>query len=112
MSANHFRKRRKESGFCSRVSMMATGSGVRSWVPPHSARTGSWGGGTGAACGDHARGDGIKVRLRGMVSATTRLGWTDQNLPISRAKSAREMGHPRVYCSLLELLFEPGERGF
>ena len=49
MSANHFRKRRKESGFCSRVSTMATGRGVRSCVPPRSASTGSGGGGTGLA---------------------------------------------------------------
>src|SRR5713101_4509070 len=53
--------------------MMATGSGVRSCVPPRSASTGSGGGGTSSARGDHASGDGIRVRLRGMGLQKLRL---------------------------------------
>src|ERR1017187_2791266 len=64
MPANHPLKRRKEGGFCSRVSMMATGRGVRSCVPPRSASTGSGGCGTGVACVRHSSGDGVTGRLR------------------------------------------------
>src|ERR1035437_969922 len=72
MSANHPRKRQKESGFCSRVSMMATGRGVRSCVPPRSASTGSGGCGTGVACVCHSSGDGIRVRLRAICISSER----------------------------------------
>src|SRR5579864_7758304 len=66
MRENQGLKRRKERGFCSRVSTIATGRGVRSCVPPRSGTTGSGGGGTGTERGDHSRGEGISVRLRGM----------------------------------------------
>src|SRR4029077_19349057 len=102
MSANHFRKRRKESGFCSRVSMMATGSGVRSCVPPRSATTGSSGGGTGVAVGDHARGDGIRVRLRGMEALKSDLFLLE--VPKSHFSRNRPFA--------LELLLESCERRF
>src|SRR5580704_8128366 len=72
MALNHFLKRRNESGFCSRVSMMATGSGVRSCVPPRSGMTGSAGGATGGVLVHavlQASGDGIRVRLRGMSAS-------------------------------------------
>src|ERR1051326_2854089 len=47
---------------------MAMGRGVRSWVPPRSAKTGSGGCATGAVSVVHCRGDGIRVRLRGIDS--------------------------------------------
>jgi hypothetical protein len=62
MPENYPLKRAKENGFCSRVSIIATGRGVRSWVPPRSGTTGRTGGATGAAVSHHSSGEVISVR--------------------------------------------------
>ncbi len=51
------------------MSTMAMGKGVRSWVPPRSGTTGSMGCETGAVMMVQAKGDGIRVRLRGIGGA-------------------------------------------
>src|ERR1700687_2684103 len=115
MSANHPRKRRKESGFCSRVSIMATGKGVRSCVPPRSASTGSGGCGTGLVSVVHCSGDGMSLRLRGMVAELAEL----YSLEGSQRAEARIKFCPldavlkdRSFTDRFRIFFRTGQRRF
>lgn len=67
---------------------MATGNGVRICVPPRSGITGSIGGATGMGPPDQARGDGIRVRLRGIGGS----------LQVGPATSVANLGRTERYC--------------